>query len=336
MAERRIPLERLRRATENLREYANLELGTDFATYGAWLRKSPEAYVRAIADYIFLVGDNASGRMLDACAGYGFETVVLGSLLSSRIDVIDIRPDHLSVLRRGLPLLDGRLSASAVDVRHGDVTDTPYEDEAFSWILCREAIEHICDLSGFFKEMRRILRHGGRLICTDDSSWLHRKTRTRIQEMWVRRDRDPEYLEELRRERPEDNASTRPFRDVRRDIIRSSFPHVEDSLLDELATDTMGLVREEIIESVKLHLGGKPMLAPDSKALGRDPVTKEFCERLLDPYEVREAACAEGFQAWLRPDSHTRLRWFLFHGVRMLNPLLLRIKPGFVLVARRP
>ena len=328
--------ERLELATRNLAAFVNCDLGTDFRTYGARLRRAPSTYVRAIADYVLLTGRNAHGPVLDACPGYGFETVVLGSLLSSRMAALDIRPDHLSALRGGLKALDGKLTAAGIDVTQGDIARTPYEDGTFAWILCREAIEHIHDLAAFFREAWRILRPGGCLICTDDSSWLHPPTRKRIQRMWRRRDSDPTYLEELRRVRPQDNKSTRPYLDMRRDTIRSEFPHLPEEQVRDLARRTMGLVRDEVIESVSLALAGKPMLQPDRKALARDPETGEYCERLLDPFEVREAAREAGFEVSLRPDSHTHLRWFLFHESRLLNPLLFRMKPGFVVFATRP
>ena len=153
--------------------------------------------------------------------------------------------------------------------------------------------------------------------------------------MWARRDSDPTYLAEIRRSRPEDNAHTRPYSDMRRDIIAGSFPQLDDASLDDLSRNTVGLVRDEIVESIKLYLAGRPIVQADPKGLCRDPESKEYCERLLDPFEIRQVARAAGLRVSLRPDSHTLLRRFLFREARLLNPLLFRAKPGFVVLAER-
>ena len=77
--------ESITRAARNLRTFVHCDLGTDFRTYGDGVCRARGALVRAIADYVLLAGSSAWAPMLDACPGYGFETVVLASLLTTRI-----------------------------------------------------------------------------------------------------------------------------------------------------------------------------------------------------------------------------------------------------------
>lgn len=52
--------------------------------------------------------------------------------------------------------------------KNGDITHTDYKDLTFECVTCMSVIEHGVDLAAFFKEMFRIIKHGGFLILSTD------------------------------------------------------------------------------------------------------------------------------------------------------------------------
>lgn len=51
-----------------------------------------------------------------------------------------------------------------LDYRNVDALATPFDDESFDFVVCSNMIHHVAKPLGFFREMNRLLRPGGRLI----------------------------------------------------------------------------------------------------------------------------------------------------------------------------
>lgn len=51
---------------------------------------------------------------------------------------------------------------------HADITRTKYSDHSLDAVTCLSVIEHGVDLDAYFREMSRIVRHGGLLITSTD------------------------------------------------------------------------------------------------------------------------------------------------------------------------
>ena len=57
-----------------------------------------------------------------------------------------------------------------------DITEIPVEDASFDVVLCTEVLEHVPQPIEAIREMGRILRPGGRLLCSAPlGSWLHQE-----------------------------------------------------------------------------------------------------------------------------------------------------------------
>ena len=53
----------------------------------------------------------------------------------------------------------------------GDCEDLPFEDASFDVIICSNSFHHYPNPQKFFNSAARVLRHGGRLILQDYTSW---------------------------------------------------------------------------------------------------------------------------------------------------------------------
>lgn len=67
--------------------------------------------------------------------------------------------------------------ARGLDVREvPDITDLPFEDETFEVVFCSEVLEHLVFPADAVREMKRLLRPGGRILATvpNTARWRRR------------------------------------------------------------------------------------------------------------------------------------------------------------------
>jgi SAM-dependent methyltransferase len=98
-------------------------------------------------------------RVLDAGCGASIFPIYLAAQ-GYRVTAADLKP----------PVRLDRLHGLSVDYVAGDLTNLPLADEAFNAVFCISAIEHLPveRMLAATKELRRVLRTGGRLLVTTD------------------------------------------------------------------------------------------------------------------------------------------------------------------------
>lgn len=105
-----------------------------------------------------LAGDLGSKKVLDVGCGYG---ELLSQAASAYQDAeffgIDYSPER--VKESGL----ARVKTQRVDIEEERF---PFEDAFFDVIFCTEVLEHLREPAGCFREIRRVLKTGGRAIFT--------------------------------------------------------------------------------------------------------------------------------------------------------------------------
>ena len=108
---------------------------------GRWRRLTAEAVVWP--------GD----RVLDACCGTGDLALAAGRA-GGRVVGLDFSERMLERARR---------KSAAIEWVRGDLLDLPFEDESFDAATVGFGVRNVADLERSLRELRRVLRPGGRL-----------------------------------------------------------------------------------------------------------------------------------------------------------------------------
>jgi 2-polyprenyl-3-methyl-5-hydroxy-6-metoxy-1,4-benzoquinol methylase len=284
------PLEFFRDAIEA----AAPDLPPDFRNYGESYIQHFDTYWRNTAN--LMKWGNASGRdVLDAGTGYGFLPLMMAMMGARRVVGVDIRQDRVegfNRLFRDLPYDAQAIRSSATEI------DLP--SESFDCITSSEMMEHVLDLAAYFRESYRLLRPGGVLIGTDSNNALNPIELREAGEQWRGREYDPDYGSSTgfaeRKPHQFGSEDQRPYAVVRGEIIDQIAPDLTSSQREKLVKSTAGMVKDEIVEEVKRCLHDGILSTPPRYAWCRDPITGEYYERLLDPFELRRMLLEVGFR----------------------------------------
>jgi ubiquinone/menaquinone biosynthesis C-methylase UbiE len=99
-------------------------------------------------------------QVLDVACGPGIVTHALAAAVGpgGRVVGLDLSPDMLAVARARA----GRGDAAPIEWREGDAARLPFADETFDLVCCQFGLMLFPDKPGAARELRRVLRPGGR------------------------------------------------------------------------------------------------------------------------------------------------------------------------------
>jgi len=163
---------------------------------------------------------SAGCMMLDVGCGDGYWTARLARLCGARACGIEVDASAVAAARREHPEHAWRV---------GRAEDLPFPDGAFDLVVSLSVIQFIADAGRALREMRRVLRPGGRLILTADAmDWpgispgflrLHRR-KYRVAAYWP--------LERLRPAVEEAGFTVRAARRAVSSRLASRIMHLEE------------------------------------------------------------------------------------------------------------
>jgi len=107
-----------------------------------------------------LVGFVGSERVLDVGSGLGGPSRYLAWRYGCRVSGVDLTAEFVRVAEM-LTRLTGFVGP--VDYRQGDALDLPFESESFDVVWSQNAAMNIADRDRLYREMRRVLKPGGKL-----------------------------------------------------------------------------------------------------------------------------------------------------------------------------
>ena len=131
---------------------------------------APEVYEREMVPAIFapwaplLLAQAAlreGERALDVACGTGVVARLAAAQVGKRGSVVglDLNPGMLARARASAPA-----EGAAVQWQEGDAAAMPFDGETFDAVLCQAGLQYFADRQQAAREMRRVLRPGGRLV----------------------------------------------------------------------------------------------------------------------------------------------------------------------------
>ena len=107
-----------------------------------------------------LLGLTGSERVLDVGSGLGGPSRFLAWRYGVRVSGVDLTAEFVRVAE----MLTRRTGlVGQVDYRQGDALDLPFADASFDVVWSQNAAMNIADRDRLYREMRRVLKPGGRL-----------------------------------------------------------------------------------------------------------------------------------------------------------------------------
>ena len=107
--------------------------------------------------------DLAEGaRVLEVAPGPGYFAIELAKRGKYKITGLDISKTFVEIARK-----NARKEGVEVDFQHGNASSMPFGDDSFDLIVCRAAFKNFSEPVGALREMRRVLRSGGKAVIID-------------------------------------------------------------------------------------------------------------------------------------------------------------------------
>jgi ubiquinone/menaquinone biosynthesis C-methylase UbiE len=100
--------------------------------------------------------------VLEVAPGPGYFAIELARLGRYKITGLDISQTFVGIATR-----NAQDAGVAIDFQRGNASKMPFADETFDLIVCRAAFKNFSEPVGALREMRRVLRPGGKAVIID-------------------------------------------------------------------------------------------------------------------------------------------------------------------------
>ena len=178
------------------------------------------------------LGLTAGQQVLDVCCGSGASAIPAAKIVGPRGSVIGI-----DLAQNLLELARSKAQQQALDNVHfqsGDMTRLPFEDDSFDVVVCVFGIFFVPDMESALRELKRVLRTGGKLAIT---TW------------------GPRFFE------PANTAFWNSVRNARPDLYKGFNPWDRICEVDDLRTLLEAAGLKEL--HVEAESGSQPVNSPD-------------------------------------------------------------------------
>jgi len=310
----------------------------DFQTYTKnMISGTNSAHFMWRINHLVELGRMHRGRVLDIGCGFGWHSVALSMIADAHVVANDIRPLMTSIVDDRVAVIKKQGAPVRVETITSDACHLDLNAESFDAIASNQTIEHVHDLETLFAVCFRLLKRGGAMVITNDNDALGPKSLSQFEAMWKRRDADWDYINELIAQRPVENEGIKPYAVMREEIVRRADDSLSDANVRALVAATAGLLESEIETVAGAYASSRQLPEPPGLSWCQNPVSGEYCERQIDPYDMMEMMRSAGFAPQMR---HGFRRWPLTLlntiAIWSINILMFRLRLFFIIVATKP
>lgn len=101
-------------------------------------------------------------EILEVAPGPGYVSIELAKLGAYRITGLDVSESFVKIARK-----NAESAGVDVDFRLGNASEMPFGDSQFDFVFCSAAFKNFTDPVGALREMRRVLKPGGKALIVD-------------------------------------------------------------------------------------------------------------------------------------------------------------------------
>jgi hypothetical protein len=262
--------------------------------FAAKLAKHPEimgARLGRIQYTCRVLGVKSGGVLLDVGSGIGLNSVL--SLLCGvgEVHSVEMTHDRLRSARLILNILgvEDRIHLHGRDILELDLPPGTV-DAAFSF----ELLEHISDIGTLYGKLAQWLKQGSRVFGRTGGNGRNLIYRKTFRKTW-------------------DLIDHEHYIGLREEAIRGLLPDAPAEDVKLLADRTRGELIDQVRKVADEYKRKRTVPGVKSPCAPRDPLTGQYMERLLNPYETARIMDAQGFRtSLLKPN---------FQNISTLNPV---------------
>lgn len=282
------------------------------------------------------LGNLKGKKVLDVGCGFGWQALTVSMIGNNSVVANDILPSMIAGVKDCIASLRAKGVDFDVEPLLGDICELDLPEGSFDAIYTIEAVEHVHDLGRMFDSCARYLKPGGSLIIVNDSNVLDRSVKSDTEKMWRQRENSWEWASYLQSIRPIEHGDARPFSVMRREIIKAVRPSLDEAAVDAIVKATAGLLKDDIEKLTFNYQPGCQLPTIPTLDWCRNPLTGEFAERLLNPFEMAEMLRARNFSVKVL-HGFRRMPLRFLNGIqfRPLNLLLFNVRPLFIVLGKK-
>jgi ubiquinone/menaquinone biosynthesis C-methylase UbiE len=251
-------------------------------------KRASRRIIQVLLDDFELARIDPRGKtILDAGCGFGISAILMRLMGAQEVHGLDLSDSMIETFSQILKLIP---ELDRTYPKTGDVCQTNYPAEFFDVVYSNEAISHYMDVTGFIREMHRVLKPGGILFISDANNAANPLIAWRARTIWERFENGPcgnvFY-----------SSVEKPYIEKRREMIREANLDFNESAVTQIAQSTFQFTREQIDHAcLEYRQSGKiPNSCFKSGKTPVDPENNNFQENLIHPLALTRELHLAGF-----------------------------------------